>query len=172
MKALNTLVVSSFVLFSMVASAVVQPEWLKPTWERPVLSAEMIQVGNQVPTATLTANKRDLAEQFTSFTFVEKIPANCGQNSRCPDMQDKSDFLISDVARTYCGSIAYTAKQWNTRTGELGQATLELTDHSTRVCNDYKPFEWELTVTTPYYTRSFQGNATPVFTIMGGGLVQ
>jgi len=83
-------------------------------------------------------------------------------------------FRVVRAETIECGSTRYIAIESPGKKGSESQmsyrpAVLSLIDHTTRVCEDYKKYLWEVRVRSGKKVRRLVGNPEPVFTIMGFG---
>ena len=118
-----------------------------PSWERPILSADLHEVEDQ-GTYELTLNQRDGSREPTSFLFVE-------------DGKGTTFFKIVKKIPLGCGSHRYLAIEPRRRPRRL-----IVTDHTERLCDDYREYLWEATLINKRgQRRVFHGNPEPVITI-------
>ncbi len=140
---------------------------IKPGWERPILRAYMKEVGSTKPATNvfiLTMNKKDSlrgSTKPTSFTFTTERNIMC-ITAPCPRPSVSTQFTIQSVTKDSCGSTVYHARE---NVGHTEPTILELVDHSTRLCEDYRPHRWELKLMGFRFTRNFVGNPEGVITI-------
>lgn len=145
---------------------------VRPGWERPILRAELQQlaaggaVTNYHLKKSLTMNKQDGFRQPTSFTLVEENQVFCVR-APCPPIKRVRQFRVQSVAKVGCGSVRYTSVEVAPHgLTDFPAAVLNLTDHTTRLCDDYRPYLWEVTVRSPREAlRRFGGKPEPVYTI-------
>lgn len=149
-----------------------------PGWERPVLKSsieEQDQLGHEITIGidkTLAMNRQDGAAHATSFTFFEEHRLHCMPNT-CPPIPETSIFFVTDVRTESCGSTVYFAEEMVPANldGKVTQAprALRVVDHRTRLCEDYKKYEWEAAISTnptqDGNVRLFFGNPIAVTTI-------
>jgi hypothetical protein len=146
---------------------------LRPGWERPILRADLTEFDDagheQTPDLKkeLFMNKRDGANNPTSFTFIEEHQVVC-VTAPCPPVKVKHQFAILSQKIDRCGSAWYTTGLASPVSLAAPQ-TLQLVDHRNRSCRDYKKHLWEATITTKslnrVYERQFSGNPEDVYTI-------
>lgn len=151
----------------------------RPDWERPILRAELTEFDNdghelnQGRELTLTMNKRDGKRNPTSFTFVEEQRIYCVM-APCPQPRHTVQFNITNRFKDSCGSTHYNAveKRHINALPNLPLRRMEVVDHSTRLCEDYRKYGWDVELNLPlgamlpaFKTRTFGGNPEPVYTI-------
>jgi hypothetical protein len=144
-----------------------------PGWERPSLRAPLDQIGNGGVVInhhlkkSLTQNRRDGARRPTSYTLSEEVQVFCVK-APCPPMRQTRVFRIQSERDAGCGSRQITAvEQAPAGLTDFPAATLKVVDHSKRLCDDFRPYAWEVTVQSRREKlRRFGGNPEPVYTIM------
>lgn len=149
-----------------------------PGWDRPVEKATLTEIdttGHELGIGlekTLTLHKMDNAQQSaTSFTFAEEMKVIC-KMAPCNPIPMVAKFRVVRVSQDRCGSTVYTAQEI-VKAGRDSESdpflrSLRVVDHSTRLCEDYRPFRWEAELTAvgnASNVRNFQGNPEPVYTI-------
>ena len=137
-----------------------------PGWERPVAKARLKELVNgreigEGYVKELTANRRQGARQTTTFTFVEERKVFCIV-APCPPVPHTSTFRVLTNVKDGCGSRHLIARETNTR----APRALTVVDHTTRLCEDYRPYQWEVQLSDEqHHVRNFGGKAEPVYTI-------
>lgn len=136
-----------------------------PGWERPTLRAEMKEVVKPKPGLTfqyyLTLNKRDGALHPTSLSFTSEQVIYC-VTTPCPRPTTTQNFRIGRIEKDGCGSTVYYASE---NVNHTEPAYIQLVDHSTRHCEDYKPYRWEMQITGFRFQKKLVGNPEGVVTI-------
>lgn len=153
-------------VFALAAFAVSSSTFaiVRPGWERPILRAHLTEVKATKPTTQvfyLTMNKLDGKKQPTSLTFTAEQNIMC-ITAPCPRPQTNSLYRIGSIKKDSCGSTVYYASEVVNHTEP---AFIELVDHATRLCEDVRPYRWEVKVQGFRFQRNFVGNPEPVYTI-------
>ena len=168
--------VSMFAFTSTVAFAI-----SKPGWERPLYSAQMEKVSAQghfelAQNVRLMMTQLDESETPTGLrlsymnSMLEQFSETTG----------RIDLTIVETREIECGSVQYIARLLATQQvlnmrepADLQHRfTVVLTDHTRRVCKDYRPYAWEASVREGYgwcgtmdATMELRGNPKGIFTI-------
>jgi hypothetical protein len=149
-----------------------------PEWERPIFGAEMeITHTNRgfegVSEVNLVLTKRDGENEMTgmilSFLQAHPLKGFIGEVER--------ELVITNISKDNCGSTIYNAQLATSHDLPLedvqARFSISLTDHSTRLCEDYRPYGWEAHVREGYgwcgtmdATMELVGNPEPLRTIM------
>lgn len=152
----------------------------RPGWERPVLEAKMIEMdamGHEIGIGldkVLTMHQQDGAQHPTMLTLVEEQKVFCVR-APCPPIKQKVEFVLRKPTAAGCGSLRYFGVDKRAllfargRVMPAGAKTIQLVDHTTRLCDDYKKYTWEAKMTDAgrggMRVRQLFGNPTPVITI-------
>lgn len=142
-----------------------------PSWERPVLAAEDMEIRDarfgfeKVIEASLVLTKRDGQKVPTGMNLSLRY-----RGSRTPKL---TQLVIRHVGHDDCGSIQYSAGLPQEEKNPNGaRMSVFLTDHSTRVCDDMKKFQWEAHVREGFgwcgtgdATMDLSGDPEPVVSI-------
>jgi hypothetical protein len=153
-------------------------------WERPVLTAEMDVVKARFAfenvnrvwlTATINSSKKSkLPYTGLQLRFTHEDPSQQGQTR---EIMQVVNLEVNSVETDACGSRTIIAnlpkpKQGERHMGLQARFSVVLTDHSTRLCEDYRPNLWEASVRQGFgwcgtmdATMSLVGNPEPVYTI-------
>jgi len=154
-----------------------------PNWERPILKAKMevthTEFGFQnVEDVVVTLTKRDGEKNATGVTIEYTLPlqADSEETSRIV-----KQLQIYNIEKDSCGSTMISARLPESKVGEDNRPfhgmgarfNLTLMDHSTRICEDYRPYRWEIYAREGYgwcgtgdSVIEAVGNPSPVITIM------
>jgi len=146
-----------------------------PGWERPIERADLEEFdgqGREIGIGldkSLTMLRRDRSRYATSLIFNEDQRVYC-VTYPCPPLRNSSVFKLRRPVPTECGSTKYVGFERTFRPGRLLPRLakkIELVDHRTRYCRDYKRNLWEVTITDydRRLTRWFGGNPEPVYSI-------
>ncbi|MBI4402574.1 MAG: hypothetical protein HY537_00340 [Deltaproteobacteria bacterium] len=163
---MRTLFLISLVV-SMLATLSARAVYI-PGWERPVKQAlltEFDAMGHEVGIGlekVLIMNKRDNFPRPTSFTFQEEKQVYC-ITYPCPRIKQTSTFMVANVISDRCGSTLYIA--YETGFLSLKRRTLEVADHTTRICDDYRGYIWDVSLVGAGAKRQFGGNPGDVISI-------
>ena len=168
-------VLSVIGLFAADAGAVV-----RPGWDRPVLRADMevtdaLYGFSKVSDVSLVMTRRDGQTDVTGLTLrfdtgIERLPQTAEGDHRSVKL------LVQHVSTDGCGSKQYVANllpaPGRRPMDAMHRFTVVLTDHTTRVCEDYRPHLWEASVSEGYGfcgtmddRMTLVGNPEPVYTI-------
>ena len=152
----------------------------RPDWERPILSADMdvveaIRGFQNARNVRLTMTKRDGQTEVTGLTLsfndgIERFPETQNKDLRTVNL------MVQHVSTDGCGSKQYVGNLVPTDARgpmhAMARFTVVLTDHSTRVCEDYRPHLWEASVSEGFGwcgtmddRMTLVGNPEPVYTI-------
>jgi hypothetical protein len=150
MKMISSLILGTLTMITVSAQA-----YYRPNWERPILRADLsieeaTGIFKNTRTVELTLNKRDGNQTATSFTL------------KLDGSKNPIELAIDRVESVGCGSVKYTAMK-------VGGMSIQLIDHTQRLCMDYQPFAWRGQigrVASPQYSGSMKvvGNPTGVIT--------
>ncbi len=165
------LVIAAIMLGSLSAQGVI-----RPGWERPIWKAELVELSLQGEDRelngdfqTLIVHQRDEAKKPTSFSFIEgQNGVRCGVDMRC--MPVRIAFFIYKIMDAGCGSVKYLAREIRRTQPDMlpPLKRLEVVDHANRLCDDYRPYRWEVGLIQPDaesdIIRLFGGNPEPVIT--------
>lgn len=148
-----------------------------PSWERPILTAPdmVIEQGRfgfkDLDRAGLTLTQRDGSAEPTgiivNLSYVRKAEGDSNRTIR---------LAVTNVSKDACGSKTIVAQLPTSKPTEprglYHRFSVVLTDHSQRLCEDYRPYMWEAKVREGYgwcgtmdATMSLYGNPEPVNTI-------
>ncbi len=146
--------------------------------EHPVAAAKMTEVdadGHEIGISlekVLTLNKRDEVQFPTSFTLVEEMRVMCIV-APCPQPKEVKHFFNVSLRSIGCGSVEYTASRPLLGFSQpnhgmprpIPTEVLKVVDHRYRLCDDYRPFMWEATITSSFRSvRHMHGNPKDVMT--------
>ena len=153
----------------------------KPGWERPIYSAQMEKIDARgyfadAQNIRLTLTQLDESETPTGMSLGYL-------NTRVPMSDDytRMDLTITEKRDIGCGSVQYVAQllvpqyhieSYDKSIDNQHRFTVVLTDHTHRICRDYRPYRWEASVRegsgfcgTMDATMEIRGNPRGVFTI-------
>ncbi|MEK6705216.1 MAG: hypothetical protein AABZ06_05460 [Bdellovibrionota bacterium] len=159
--------VSLIILFvaSASAHAVVQQGW-----ERPILAAEM-----EVSEATLNFDGVKVVDLTMTRQDGSETPTGFKVGFMNSGSERTVNLIISSIERGSCGSTVYVADLPGREPHQpetFARFHLRLVDHSTRLCDDARPYAWEASVSqgwgwcgTGDSHMKFAGNPEPVYTI-------
>ncbi len=137
-----------------------------PGWERPVAKARLQELVNGQATGEgyvkeLTENRRNGGRLVTTYTFFEERKVYCVV-APCPPIPHTSQFRVLTNVQDGCGSRHVIARETNSP----APRTLTVVDNSTRRCEDYRPYQWEVKLTDEAHrVRHFGGKPESVYTI-------
>ncbi len=150
---------------------------IAPGWQRPVFQASLEEqdaTGHEVTIGldkTLTMNREDGSARPTSFTFFEEHRMHCLPGT-CSPIPETALFIVKTIRTGACGSTFYIAQEFVPADlqGNVTRnpRTLQVVDHSTRLCEDYQKFGWEATLINSAGqdgTRTLFGNPEPVVSV-------
>ena len=158
--------------------------------ERPLfeISGKNIQIQSQsieaVKNIELQMMRRDGSKDVTSFSFqADFFQNNIGQTQNLK-------FFVTEITHDACGSTIYHASTAPKAPApayqilpvedtfhvalpkSIRRVKLRLIDHSTRLCEDYKSYAWEVELHETYEFSAnrntvveFRGNPEPIYTI-------
>lgn len=114
--------------------------------ERPILKASLTKADGSVSQAVksfLVMNENVETQEISSFTWIDQIAVRCQVATRCPGgpMGIAARLQVESITTDSCGSMIYKARD----TARYHDAMkIEVTDHATRLCDDYRPYRWEV----------------------------
>jgi len=128
------------------------------------MQAELVELDNEgqpVPSLTsyqLTLNK--LRDRLMSFTLLQITGSKCPPGALCilPYFEIKREFRIIKQADVGCGS----RKIFAINVDREYPSRLTVLDHTTRLCDDFHPYTWVVTVQEGKHRRkNLGGNPSP-----------
>ncbi|MEK6579034.1 MAG: hypothetical protein AABZ55_07385 [Bdellovibrionota bacterium] len=138
-----------------------------PNWERPTQEAEM-----KISKATGVYTKADKVK----LTMTHRDGAGLNPTGLILTIDGQSKFFgVLQINNAGCGSVEYiTYSESNRVVRSAKGAVLTLTDHTKRICLDYRPNIWEMNLTKAHDTQTglkmsvlqAAGNPQGVFTIL------
>lgn len=151
-------------VFSVRAQAVEVPGWDRPQAEATMKVTQAKGTLSQIDSVDLQLNQRSVEAKINKthklvFHIVEVTEAGCG-----------SKKVLARVSQPSVGSGPTVAG------GVVKHFVLQLIDHRTRVCEDYRPYMWEAKITQIRKSAVFQagvpvgsvvleGDPQPIYTI-------
>ena len=140
---------------------------------RPIAIAALTEIdltGHEVGSELLkqlTMNQQDGAGEATSVTLHEMSQVYC-VTTPCSLVANIAVFKLVQTRPGNCGSTLYTAVESTPREGQEPRV-MEVVDHRSRICEDYKKYLWELKLSTTSNGQSsirfFQGNPQSTYAI-------
>ena len=187
---MKKLLILAGVFYTLHAQALIDPTWERPIWESSMDKIASTEQFEGVVDVSLTLTKRDGEENPTGLTL------QYGLCAYCPAFATEQ-LEITHIEEIECGSTLYVAQlpvdtdapnltgmiqtayfdihkkvQDQSTAPILRRVSIVLTDHSTRYCEDLRPYIWEAEVREGYgwcgtgdATMSLVGNPKPVYTI-------
>lgn len=155
---MNKVFILTFCLFSLYASGRTLVK------ESPVLRADLRLVtkdGNPIYTFVYEGNvltQNQIKDKVSSFLYERRTGQPCPPGVYCIQGENYSAIKFENVkvSQDRCGSLEYTALSPDRKT------KLQVTDHRTRRCDDYKQDRWEVTISEKGLRRYFRGNPESV----------
>ena len=160
---MNRHVASALTLLSLLAlgglslAAQAAPSDLNRVAELKVLDLDAQQISGKVVQAKVT-----LSDDSVSLDLVTD---NCPKGARCliGPMNHVHQFTIESVTKDSCGSVTTKGREIEQNPNNpILRGSIEVVDHSKRICRDYHPYETEVTYANDRGESHFGGAALRV----------